>query len=59
MGLGEGPSETLLERERERPADYAYRAGHAWYLAREGRDDEAARTSPGSRPTTGPASATT
>jgi hypothetical protein len=41
MGLGEGPSETLLERERERPADYAYRAGHAWFLARDGRHDEA------------------
>jgi hypothetical protein len=41
MGLGEAPPEALMERERERPADYAYRAGHAWFLAREGRHDEA------------------
>ncbi len=30
-----------LEREIGRPAEYAYRAGFAWVLAGQGRDDEA------------------
>jgi DNA-binding SARP family transcriptional activator len=41
MGLGEAPPDAVMERERERPADYAYRAGHAWFLAREGDADRA------------------
>jgi DNA-binding SARP family transcriptional activator len=31
----------LLERERDRPAGYAYRSGYSWYLAARGRHDEA------------------
>ena len=51
---------TSLERERDRPADYAYRAGYAWYLAARGRADEAREhASRGSPPTTARASATT
>jgi hypothetical protein len=30
-----------MERERDRPAGYAYRAGYAWYLALQGRVGEA------------------
>jgi len=43
MGLGEAPEMFLdiIERERERPADYAYRAGFSWFLALHGRADEA------------------
>jgi DNA-binding SARP family transcriptional activator len=41
MGLGEVPPVAVLDRERDRPADYAYRTGYAWHLAREGRDGEA------------------
>ena len=33
--------EAPLERERGRPAEYAYRAGFAWVLANQGRPDEA------------------
>ncbi len=33
--------EAPLERERGRPAEYAYRAGFAWVLANQGRADEA------------------
>jgi hypothetical protein len=36
LGHGEPPPVDSLDRERDRPADYAYRAGYAWYLAREG-----------------------
>ena len=31
----------VVERERDRPAGYAYRAGYSWYLAARGRFDEA------------------
>jgi DNA-binding SARP family transcriptional activator/tetratricopeptide (TPR) repeat protein len=31
----------VMERESGRPAEYAYRAGHAWILALAGRADEA------------------
>jgi hypothetical protein len=31
----------VVERERDRPAGYAYRAGYSWYLAARGRSDEA------------------
>jgi DNA-binding SARP family transcriptional activator len=41
MGFGEPPPVDSLERERERPADYAYRAGYAWYLATRGEAGEA------------------
>jgi thioredoxin-like negative regulator of GroEL len=41
MGFGDPPPVDALERERDRPADYAYRAGLAWYRARQGRADEA------------------
>jgi DNA-binding SARP family transcriptional activator len=36
MGVGEPPPVDSLDRERDRPADYAYRAGYSWWLAREG-----------------------
>jgi DNA-binding SARP family transcriptional activator len=39
-GHGHPPLDPV-DRERDRPADYAYRAGFAWYLALEGRPDEA------------------
>jgi AAA ATPase domain/Bacterial transcriptional activator domain len=41
MGLGDPPPVDALEREHDRPADYAYRAGLAWHHAREGRGEEA------------------
>jgi hypothetical protein len=37
FGLDSGP----LDRERGRPAEYAYRCGYAWMLAELGRGDEA------------------
>ena len=45
MGFGEPPAIASLERERDRPADYAYRAGYAWLLAarRPGRRGPRAR----------------
>jgi hypothetical protein len=42
MGLGAIPPVAVMDRERDRPADYAYRAGYAWYRALEG-DADAAR----------------
>jgi hypothetical protein len=36
MGLGTIPPVDVMDRERDRPADYAYRAGFAWYRALEG-----------------------
>jgi DNA-binding SARP family transcriptional activator len=39
MGFGEPPLVDSLDRERDRPADYAYRAGYAWWLARLGQID--------------------
>jgi DNA-binding SARP family transcriptional activator len=41
MGFGEPPPIASLDRERDRPADYAYRAGYAWYLATRGEADGA------------------
>ena len=41
MGFGDPPPVDALERERHRPADYAYRAGLAWHRARQGRHQEA------------------
>jgi DNA-binding SARP family transcriptional activator len=41
MGLGAPPPADAVDRERDRPADYAYRAGYAWYQALAGRHDEA------------------
>jgi hypothetical protein len=41
MGLAPLPQADIIERERDRPADYAYRAGYAWYLALDGRAADA------------------
>jgi DNA-binding SARP family transcriptional activator len=40
MGAGEIPPLDALDRERDRPADYAYRAGYAWFLAGDRRIEE-------------------
>jgi tetratricopeptide (TPR) repeat protein len=42
MGITRTPlAREVLARELDRPAGYAYRAGYAWYLAGQGRPDEA------------------
>jgi tetratricopeptide (TPR) repeat protein len=41
MGVGEPPPTGAFDRERDRPADYAYRAGYAWFLAGAGAADQA------------------
>ena len=40
LGLAEPPP-MPVDREHDRPADYAYRAGFSWYLARLDQADEA------------------
>ena len=41
MGLGEPPPVAVVDREQDRPADYAYRAGFSWFLALRGDLDGA------------------
>jgi hypothetical protein len=41
LGLGPPPPPEAMDRERDRPADYAYRTGYAWFQALEGHVDEA------------------
>jgi len=41
MGLGEAPAVEVVDREHDRPADYAYRSGFAWFRALEGDADGA------------------
>jgi DNA-binding SARP family transcriptional activator len=40
LGFGEPPP-VSVDREHDRPADYAYRAGFSWYIARLGDEDQA------------------
>jgi hypothetical protein len=53
MGLGTAPPVDAVERERDRPADYGYRSGFAWYEALQGRADAACRAEHRQRPRRG------